>query len=64
MYPDIIFQILPPCSRLITSYHVTCHVTSMSHAFPSSKRKRKQNPYKIRKKKKEKRKKKKENKNC
>ena len=31
MCPDIIFQILLPCSRPMTSHHVTCHVTAMSH---------------------------------
>ena len=30
--PDIIFQTIPPCSRLVTSHHVTCHVTSLSRA--------------------------------
>ena len=34
--PDIIFQILLPCSRPMISHHVTCHVTSMSHASSSS----------------------------
>ena len=29
--PNIIFQILLPCSRPMTSHHVTCHVTAMSH---------------------------------
>ena len=43
MYPDIIFQILLPCSRPMTSYHVTCHVTAMSCASSSSiKRKEKE----------------------
>ena len=32
MCPDIIFQIFPLCSRLMTSHHVTCHVTAMSCA--------------------------------
>ena len=36
MCPDIIFQILLPCSRPITSHHVTCNVTAMSHASSSS----------------------------
>ena len=60
MCPNIIFQTLPLCSRLMTSYHVTCHVTSISHASPSSKRKRKEKEkvYKIRKNKR------KESKNC
>jgi len=53
MCPDIIFQILLPYSRPMTSYHVTCHVTAVSHAPLSSKRKikekRKGNQYKIRK---------------
>ena len=39
----------PPYSRPMMSHHVTCHVTTMSHASLSSKRKEKQNPYKIRK---------------
>ena len=29
MCPNIIFQILLPCSRPMTSHHVTCHVTAM-----------------------------------
>ena len=33
MCPDVIFQTLLPCSRLMTSHHVICHVTSLSHAF-------------------------------
>jgi len=51
IYPDVIFQILLPCSRPMTSYHVTCHVTSISYAFSSSKEKRnsKEKKYKIRK---------------
>ena len=51
MCPDIIFQTLPLCSRLMTSHHVTCNVTSVSYASPLSKRNRKekQNLYKIRK---------------
>ena len=32
MCPDIIFQILLSCSGPMTSHHVTCHVTAMSHA--------------------------------
>ena len=44
MCPDVIFQILPPCSRPMTSHHVTCHVTVMSCASSSLlKRKRKRN---------------------
>ena len=31
--PDIIFQTLLSGSRLMTSHHVTCHVTSLSRAF-------------------------------
>jgi len=42
-YPDIIFQTLPSGSRLMTSHHVTCHVTSLSHASSLSKRKEKEN---------------------
>ena len=34
--PDIIFWILLPCSRPMTSHHVTCHVTAISHASSSS----------------------------
>ena len=37
--PDIIFQILLPCSRPMTLYYVTCHVTAMSCATFLSKRK-------------------------
>jgi len=33
MYPDVIFQTLSSSSRLMTSHHVTCHVTFLSHAF-------------------------------
>ena len=33
MCPDIIFQIFPSSSRLMTLHHVTCHVTSLSRAF-------------------------------
>jgi len=60
MCPDIIFQILPPCSRPITSHDVTCHVTAVSHASSSSKRKRKEKQIHIKSKKKTI----KENKNC
>ena len=51
MCPDIIFQILLPYSRPMTSHDVTCHVTTMSHAFSSSKEKRnsKEKKYKIKK---------------
>ena len=51
MYPNVIFQILPLCSRLMTSHHVTCHVTVVLHAslLFKKKRKGKQNQYKIRK---------------
>ena len=53
IYPDVIFQILLLCSRPIMSHHVTCHVTVVSHASSSSKRKIKEkikeNQYKIRK---------------
>jgi len=50
--PDIIFQILLPCSRPIMSHHVTCHVTAMSHASSLSikiKRNSKEKKYKIKK---------------
>ena len=41
MCPDVIFQILLLCSRPMTSYHGTCHVTVMSCASSLSlKRKR------------------------
>ena len=33
MCPDVIFQILLLHSRPMTSHHVTCHVTVVSHAF-------------------------------
>ena len=33
MCPDIIFQTILLCPRLVTSHHVTCHVTSLSCAF-------------------------------
>jgi len=53
MCPNIIFQILLPCSGPITSHHVTCHVTVVLYASLSSKRKikekEKENQYKIRK---------------
>ena len=42
MCPNIIFQILLPCSRLTTSHHVTCHVTAVSHASSSSKKEKKE----------------------
>jgi len=32
MCPDVIFPILPPPSRPMTSHHVISHVTLMSHA--------------------------------
>ena len=41
IYPDIIFQILLPCSRPMMSHHVTCHVTAMSHASSLSIKKKK-----------------------
>jgi len=47
------FEILLPCSRPMTSHHVTCHVTAVSCASLLSKikikEKRKENQYKIRK---------------
>ena len=51
MCPDIIFPILLPPSRTMTSHHVISHVTSVSHASLSSKKKEKEkeNQYKIRK---------------
>ena len=33
MCPNVIFQTILPCSRLVMSHYVTCHVTSLSHAF-------------------------------
>ena len=30
IYPDVIFQVLPPCFGPMMSHHVTCHVTSLS----------------------------------
>jgi len=49
--PDIIFQTLPSSSRLMTSYHVTCHVTSLSCAFfIVLKEKEKKEKYKIKRK--------------
>ena len=47
------FQILPPHSRPMTSHHVTCHMTVVSCASSSSKRKIKEKKINI-----------KENKNC
>ena len=43
--PDIIFQALLLSFRLMTSYHVTCHVTAVSHTSSSFKisQKEKQN---------------------
>ena len=38
--PDVIFQILLPCSRPMMSCHVICHVTAMSHASLLSKEKK------------------------
>ena len=42
MCSDIIFQILLPCSRPMTSHHVTCHVTAMEHVSSLSKEKEKE----------------------
>ena len=39
--PDVIFWILPPCSRPMMSHHVTCHVTAVSHISSSSRIKKK-----------------------
>ena len=51
MCPDIIFQTLPSSSRLMTSHHVTCHVTSLSHAcFIVLKEKKRKKKYKIKRK--------------
>ena len=38
---DIIFQILPPCFRLMISHHVICHVTAVSHVSSSSRKEKK-----------------------
>ena len=57
IYPDIIFQTLPSCSRLVMSHHVTCHVTSLSCAsslFFKKKKKQKKKKSKIEKEKKRK----------
>ena len=40
MCPNIIFQTILPCSRLVTSHHVTCHVPS-SLSFQENKIKKK-----------------------
>ena len=37
MYPNVIFQILPPYSRPMMSHYVTCHVTAVSCASSLSK---------------------------
>ena len=47
MCSDIIFQILLPCFRPMMSHHVTCHVTEISCASSSSKRKSKRKENKI-----------------
>ena len=47
MCPDIIFQILLLHSRPMTSHHVTCHVTAVSHASSLSKGKIKEKKKKI-----------------
>ena len=47
MCSKVIFQILPPCSRPMMSHHVTCHVTAVSCASSSSKRKIKEKKNKI-----------------
>ena len=54
--PDVIFHILLPCSRPMTSCHVT--VVSCASLLSKRKRKEKENQYKIRKIKEKK------NKNC
>ena len=41
MCPDVIFQVLLPPSRPMTSHHVICHVTSVSHASSSFFKKKK-----------------------
>ena len=45
--PNIIFQTFSPCSRPMTSHHVTCHVTMVSYASSLSKRKEKEKKKKI-----------------
>ena len=47
MCPNVIFQILLPCSRPMMSHHVTCHMTAMSCASSLSKRKSKGKENKI-----------------
>ena len=57
MCPDVIFQTLPSCFRLVTSHHVTCHVTSLSctsSLFFKKKKKQKKKKSKIEKEKKSK----------
>ena len=38
--PNVIFQTILPCSRLVTSHHVTCHMPSSS-SFQGNKIKKK-----------------------
>ena len=45
--PNIIFQILLPCFRPMTSHHVTYNVTAVSHASSSFKKKPKEKEKKI-----------------
>ena len=49
MCPDIIFQILPSCSRPMMSHHVTVASHASSLSKRKRKRKEKENQYKIRK---------------
>jgi len=58
MCSDIIFQILPPCSRPIMSHHVTMVSCASLSSKRKIKEKEKENQYKIRKIKEN------ENKNC
>ena len=55
MYPDVIFQTIPSCSRLVTSHHVTCHVPSSS-SFQENKIKEKKSKIRRNKRKENKRK--------
>ena len=49
MHPDIIFQILLPCSRPMTSHHMTAVSYASSLSKRKIKEKEKENQYKIRK---------------
>ena len=55
MCPDVIFQTIPLCSRLVMSHHVTCHVPS-SLSFQENKVKKKKSKIRRNKRKENKRK--------